>query len=514
MKVLFPWQREMTPAVFVEWIIVIGLLMRLALAGMLGLGVDESYLVSIARTPSLSYFEHPPLAFWLTHLSVLIYGSESSFVVRLPFMLLFAGTTWLTFRVGALLFGEWEGAWAALLLNLSLVFSVTSGGWALPDGPLMCCMMAAILCLVHALFDVPAPDARRTDLSWWIRAGVCTGLAMLSKYHGVFIGAGTLAFLITNKDGRRRLGQPGPWIAAAIALAIFSPALIWNASHHWASFRFQGARGAPASGLHLSSLLTNLAGQAAYLLPWIWVPLVVVLVQALRAGPSDARRWLLCCLAGGPLLVFTLATLNGNVGLPHWEAPGYLVLFPLLGAAVVARLARRDALTRGWVRLAAVGFALVVGIAGTHLANGWITRLSPHAFGRRDPGLDLLDWKDLRGQLGARGLMDGERFYAGTDWIDAGKLSYALGPKKPVVCLCDAPHHFAFVHDQSAFLGEDAVIVHSGAPINVRRRLSPYFTRIDSMGLMPVRRSDRTAMLLDVYLAHGFRKPFPYAGGM
>ncbi len=61
-------------------------------------------------------------------------------MVRLPFILLFAGTTWLMYRLTARLFGEPAGLWAAVLLNLSLVFSITSGGWVLPDGPLMFCM--------------------------------------------------------------------------------------------------------------------------------------------------------------------------------------------------------------------------------------------------------------------------------------------------------------------------------------------------------------------------------------
>ena len=38
---------------------------RVVLAGVLGLGVDESYEVVLSRVPSLSYFDHPPLSFWI-----------------------------------------------------------------------------------------------------------------------------------------------------------------------------------------------------------------------------------------------------------------------------------------------------------------------------------------------------------------------------------------------------------------------------------------------------------------
>ncbi len=491
----------------VALVLVLGLAMRLVLAVTLGLGVDESYAVAVGRGFSLSYFDHPPLSFWIAAAAARIAGSESPVVVRLPFVLLFAGTTWLTYRLGARLFGERAGAWAAVLLNLSLVFSVTSGGWVLPDGPLMFCMLAAVWFLAHVLFP-EEPSAGGT--MWWAGAGVFTGLAMLAKYHGVFIAIGTLAFLLTTPDRRRWLATPGPWVAASLALLFFTPVLVWNQAHDWISFRFQGGRGVPASGVHLRSLVSNLGGQAGYIFPWIWLPLLAVLLGALRAGPREDRRWFLCCLALGPIAAFTLASLGGNPGLPHWEAPGYLLLFPLLGASVAARLERGDRVVRGWVLASVVLFALVVGVAATHLATGWVARAEPGLFRRRDPGLDAIDWKDLGAQLRERGLLGTPgTFIAATDWIDAGKLGYALGPGVPVLCLCEAPHHFPFLNDQRAFLGEDAVVIRSGAPLPVTSIYASYFRSIDSIGTAPVRRRGRTAMALTLYLGRGFLRPFP-----
>ena len=46
-------------------LIAVTALVRLALAALLGLSVDESYSVAIARQFSLSYFDHPPLHLWL-----------------------------------------------------------------------------------------------------------------------------------------------------------------------------------------------------------------------------------------------------------------------------------------------------------------------------------------------------------------------------------------------------------------------------------------------------------------
>ena len=43
----------------------LGTMLRFLVAASTGLGVDESYAVAVARQYSLSYFDHPPLHFWI-----------------------------------------------------------------------------------------------------------------------------------------------------------------------------------------------------------------------------------------------------------------------------------------------------------------------------------------------------------------------------------------------------------------------------------------------------------------
>ena len=50
------------------------------------------------------------------------------------------------------------------------------------------------------------------------------------------------AFMLVP-DWRLALAAPPyPWLAALIAIVVFSPVLIWNCQHDWASFRFQSVR--------------------------------------------------------------------------------------------------------------------------------------------------------------------------------------------------------------------------------------------------------------------------------
>ena len=229
------------PRTFVLALIGVGVFARLLLAASLGLGVDESYAVAVARQYSLSYFDHPPLHFWLAGFAAKFWHSEAGLVVRFPFVLCFAGTTWLLFRLTRRFFGDQAAAVAALLLNVSAVFSLSTGGWVLPDGPLMLLMLASTSVFADLLFDESIPTESQ-EIGRWLLGGLLAGLAMLSKYHGVFVLGGVFLFLLSSRSHRRWLTTPGPYVAGAVALLCFLPVIIWNNDHGWASFAFQGAR--------------------------------------------------------------------------------------------------------------------------------------------------------------------------------------------------------------------------------------------------------------------------------
>ena len=210
-------------------------------------------------------------------------GSEAPIVVRLPFIALFALSTWLMYRLGRRSPMR-VGLWAAVLLNLSPVFGVTTGTWVLPDGPLDCALLGAALCLVRAL--------EHGTLAWWLGAGVCAGLALLSKYSAGLTMSGAGLYLLSSRMHRHWLATPKPWLAALVALLMFAPVLAWNATHGWASFAFQGGR---AEGMQFRPLgpLATLAGEALFVLPWLWLPMMVVFVW--RCGVVRASGGPGCC---------------------------------------------------------------------------------------------------------------------------------------------------------------------------------------------------------------------------
>ena len=492
--------------------------LRLAVAALLAFGLDESYTAVVARGLSLSYFDHPPAVFWLAHAAAAI-GGESPLAMRWPFVMLFAITSWLLFQLTSRLFNSRAGVWAVLAAQLIPVFSLSAGSWVLPDGPLLCASIGAALALSYA---VPVAAAREPDETrpgtWvsWIALGVTLGCAGLSKYHAALLGAGVATFMVTDASARRWLTRPQPYVAVLIAMASVIPVFVWNAQHDWISFRFQAGR-ATGGGSPITALLQNIAGQAGYLLPWFWMPLAVLLFRGLRTGPRDRATWLCCCLGVAPVVVFTLASLGGRPGLPHWPAPGFFMLLPLLGAAIARWEVRAAVTAHRRMRAAGLVYVALLTIVVTHAATGWMALLVP-TLHRADPAFELLEYRSLRDTLMAHGILQPATFVATTDWIRGAKIGYALGPARPVLLLNDDARHFPFTVDLRPIIGTDGVLLtklaRNETEVEMWIAAQPYLALFDTLrfeGTVPVLRGADTALTVGVFRAKGLRQGWPAA---
>jgi 4-amino-4-deoxy-L-arabinose transferase-like glycosyltransferase len=471
----------------------------------LGLGIDETYMVAVSRHLELSYYDHPPVAWWLTHAAMALSGAQAPVIVRLPFILLFALSTWLMARITACLFhSERAGFWAALILNLSPVYAVTAGGWVLPDGPLDCALLGFLLFCLRALGLIPS----RWPWADWLAAGVCAGLAMLSKYNGLLVLAGLPVFLLTTETGRAWLRRPQPWVAGLLALLLFTPVILWNVAHHWASFAFQGGR---AGGLRFHPLapLGVWGGEALFVLPWIWVPLILLWLRALRRGPAEPRGWLLALLAAFPILLFALVSIwSSDHILYHWSAPGTLMLFPLLGAEVARRLAAGAPRLRRGIMAAAALLLLGLVLAGTEMRLNWITALAgPRVLAHAKDVAGGVNWTALEPELEARGLLSQPGLVvAVTRWNDAGKIDYALDGHLPVVVLAADAREYGILAPADRFIGHPMLILVPDSDIAaLARRLAPMFNDITVKQSIPLRFGGYILINLSVLKGEGFR---------
>ncbi|HTV43696.1 MAG TPA: glycosyltransferase family 39 protein [Stellaceae bacterium] len=506
-QVAAAWAR--TPAGGLVLLIAITAMARLVFAATLGLGIDESYMVAAGRHIRLGYFDHPPIAWWLAWAAAHIAGSDAAVVVRAPFIALFALTTWLMYRLTATLFDRRAGLWAAALANLCPVIGVTAASWVLPDGPLFAALLAAAWCLVAAL-----PAEGGAAWGWWLGSGLCAGLAMSSKYSAGLTVLGVLCFLVTEPQGRCWLRRPHPYIAGLVALGVFAPVLWWNAQHGWVSFLFQGGR--VGGRLDLLGPIRTLAGEALFVLPWLWLPLVLCGFDALRRGPAEMRGWLLLCLAAPPIVLFTLVALWGHV-LFHWAAPGYLFLLPLLGAAIAGDPSHR-ARARRWLMATTALVVCAMTVVATDVRFDWlpsiahldpsIIRLDPAIFHLdKDPAIAAVDWTSLARELEARGLVGQPGLViAATRWLDAGKIDYALEGRMPVICLGDDPREYGIIAPVAAYAGADVLIVAPGvSAADITARFGGMFRSIATLPPATLLHDGRPALSVPLYLGHDLR---------
>ena len=373
-------------------VIAIGLCARLAVAPLVPLTTDEAYYADWSRHLAPGYLDHPPLVAWLIALSTGLLG-RTELAVRLPAVLLQAGTTWLAASLAGTLAGPAAALAAALLLQAAPVFSL-GAVLMTPDAPLAFAWMGVLWSFERAY---------RRDPRWFVVAGAFLGLGALSKLSAGLLGVAVLGALLTDLRGRRLLAGPWPWLGLLLAVAVASPMLLWNVRHGWPSLAFQAKHGLGGQGFSFLRLAGSLGAQAAYVSPFIAFLAGVAAWRALRAGGDSPYR----ALAYSALPVvgfFTLAAAFTPGSLPHWPAPGWLSASILLALVGARRL--RAAM--------AVGFALSAAVV--------VLVVQPFRLPLPvDPLDELRDWRE--GARGAKAASGGARL-ATTHWIALGQLSW------------------------------------------------------------------------------------------
>lgn len=490
-------------------LILVSAALRLAWAAGIGLGHDEAYHSLFAAHPALSYFDHPPMLAVVESLGIALTGSSSPLALRVGFIGLFAGSTWLMARLAGRFFGDRAGLFAAIGLNVSAYHTAAAGSFALPDGPLLCFWLLTLDRMAAAL-------DRPEQLGRWAGVGLAWGLALLSKYHAVFLPVGLLVYLAWTPTARSILRRPGPYLATAIGLALFSPVLVWNASHEWASFAFQGGRAVSGMALRPASLLGSVAGQAAYLFPWVWLGLVVAMIgparRLLKREATDAERFLLS-QAVTPLLLFSAVASVKEV-FPHWTLIAYVSAFPLLGRLWAGRDPSR---MRRRVALLAAVPALLAALMVAQYRFG-VVRLDDFERGRADAGkvdptAQLFGWDQVADELRRRGLLDRpETFLFTGSWYNSGHLGQATRESGvPVACY----HHydarsFAFWSRPEDWIGRDGIFVSVGGRASEVDAFARWFERIESLGEFPIVRGGRPLRTVRLYRCVRQVAPFPF----
>ena len=270
-------------------------------------------------------------------------------------------------------------------------------------------------------------DGRDRD---WLLLGVWLAGAFWAKYFVVVLVAPLALFILAEPQARRCLATRGPYLAAAVALALASPHLWWLVAHDFLPLAYAEARAVPPRGVldHVIRPLGFLAGQIAALAP---VGLAVGAAAWRRGLPDAARpdalaafdRRYLATVALGPcvtLLAMSLAT--GRFLVALWGYP----LWCFVGLFLVARL--RPALDAPAMRrFAVVAGGTAVVMAGAFIVSNAVLPAFDHRYrATQFPGQAVAvavnrAWREATGQPLA--------YAIGPMWL-AGNVA-AFAPDRP-----------------------------------------------------------------------------------
>ncbi|MEO7717191.1 MAG: glycosyltransferase family 39 protein, partial [Capsulimonas sp.] len=195
---------------------------------------DEAYYWQWSRHLDWGYYDNTPLM---------------AVVIRVFTSLL--GPTELGVRAGAIFCALIASAFIYLIMRrltdarvafvalvmASVIPLFAAGADIMTQDPVQLALWAAALYVIlHAL------DGK----GWlWIVGGVLAGLAAMAKLNALLLLPSILLYLALSKTHRYWLRRPEPYVAAMIALAIFSPFVWWNYTHHnafWMHIHAMGTR--------------------------------------------------------------------------------------------------------------------------------------------------------------------------------------------------------------------------------------------------------------------------------
>lgn len=326
-------------------VLVLSILVRLVFLGWMDLLPEEAYYWNYGRHLDIGYLDHPPMVAWLNFISESMLG-KSEFAVRLPAFLGWFLFAYFMYRLTLNLFDKGTARLIILLLAILPVY-MSVGFLMTPDAPFYVTWAGCLFFLERALLA----DKSR---AWW-GVGICLGLGLLSKYTMGLLIPATVLFLIADRDSRRWLIRPQPYVAFLVGLLLFMPVIYWNYTHEWISFAFQGSRrwsGQIDFQLHILIgsaliLLTPLgAFEAGRSLVACWRQRIAGRVQT--SDLIDRTRLFMLVFTLVPLAVFVFHSLRGQPKL-NWTGPVWLAILPMMASEL--RQLSSETRTRWWQRL-------------------------------------------------------------------------------------------------------------------------------------------------------------------
>ncbi len=194
---------------------------------------DELYYIACSRHLAAGYVDQPPLSSFILFFSIKLFGT-SIFALRLLPALASGVTVYLagliTRRLGG---GIFAVTLACLSLAIAPQFLGTNGIYSMNGFDWLFWTLGTYILLRIVQND---EAGKKTDRLWLV-LGFVLGFGLLNKIDILWFGLSLFVGLLLTPQ-RKLLAIKWPYIAGIIAFAIFSPYIIWNATHDFATLEF------------------------------------------------------------------------------------------------------------------------------------------------------------------------------------------------------------------------------------------------------------------------------------
>jgi 4-amino-4-deoxy-L-arabinose transferase-like glycosyltransferase len=436
----------------------------------------------------LCFLDHPPMIGWFIRFGTLIFGDTNLGVRFAGIVAMLVTQVLLADVVRRMTLDARAIALAVLMPEAALYYGLLMAKVS-PDVALIPFAVAMVWALIRL---TESGDGR-----WWLAAGIFAGLSLLSKFTALMFLPAVVAFMLVPSWRRRWLRSTYPWAAALIAVVLFSPVLIWNAQHDWASFRFQSVR---ATAVHEWSLRTvgEFMGLQFGLVGFILLPVVLsgLTLTAWRGyRRGNAVAILLSTAVIVPFCYFFWKSLTLRVG-DTWP----MFMWPIGFAAVAINIAMLRAegfpawmvkSTVRWANAAVVsGIVFVVAVFLYYVAAPW------NFIGRADPIGGEAGFGQVAERAQAELEKTGASWIATTDYRTYSMLRWYFGARVPVIQINER-ERFSGFRDP----GMNLISGHTGLYVGREPdNLSPLWAATTALK-QPLERVDRSwrGIVMDTY---------------
>jgi 4-amino-4-deoxy-L-arabinose transferase-like glycosyltransferase len=274
------------------------------------------------REWQLGYDKLPPLPWWLVEIVHRAFGADFFYYALAQVAVLTAFA--LVWRMARVLVGAAAALVSVLLLDGLHYFHFTAAKFN----------HDVIQLPFWALAGVSLWAALKTGRTFhWVLLGAGIGLALWAKYFVAVLALPIGLFLLIDRDARRALATPGPYVAAMVAFLVAFPHLYWLVQNDFLPFRFYvDARVAAPRGLadHILRPAQFALSQIGFILPVfaLAIPLFVPRTGKPVAAAGDAfDRRIVAWLAFGPMAtVVAMALVSGRATVAMWGYPLWMFL--------------------------------------------------------------------------------------------------------------------------------------------------------------------------------------------